>query len=495
MGVHLALENFQRVMALAPVEPVIINDLATVTEEERKTADRLISTRYESDLLSNEPACECRHTKGGYNLNVICDNCGTPVRHIFDQELYPLIWMRSPHGVQKLINPKVLNQLSMKFTKSGFNLIEWLCNTDYHPNVNQPEELKHLMEQGVQRGYNNFVSHFYEYVDILMNLKRYRQNRGRPDDLWQELNEQADCVLSDYVPLPNRSLLVIEKNEVGVFVDPIVTGAVDAIRTMISIDTAQSNFTVRQRENRTAKTLFALAKFYFQMDSEVLASKNGICRKHIYGTRNAYSMRAVISSMTKAHDYEEMHISWAGALTMFEVHLLNKLTRDRPEHPGGMTDNAAIGYLQEKIYEFDPYLYKLLRELIDESPDRGLWWTYQRNPSLERASMQLLKITDVKKDPKDPTNSVSILDVRGWNADFDGDAMNGVLALDNKTARALRPLLPHESVLELNTPRALSDNASLPKPVVSTIAAWYHSSERPPLDPRKQAFLNSLPDA
>lgn len=45
---------------------------------------------------------------------------------------------------------------------------------------------------------------------------------------------------------------------------------------------------------------------------------------------------------------------------------------------------------------------------------------FEYTPSLERGSVQLTRITKVKTDPAIPTVSISILIVKGLNADFDG---------------------------------------------------------------------------
>lgn len=488
MGVYLGLVNFTKLISSSEVQPIVVNDLANATEEDKRFLDNLISVRYDNtDLFSNEPSCECGTFKGGYNLNVVCPNCMKPVRELFDQLLKPLVWMRSPAGVEPLINPMIWTMLTQKFTKGTFGLIEWLCNTDYQPNVNRPPEVDEMLELGVQRGYNNFVRNFDTYLDILFSLKHFRMKKGQTDELRTLLNMYRDCVFSQYLPLPNKSLMIIENTQVGVFVDPIIVGAIDAIRTISSIDAPLANFTLRQKENRTAKTLAMLADFYFRVYHEILASKNGIFRKHVFGTRNHFSARAVISSNTKAHKYDELEIAWGQGVTLLKMHLTNKMLKR------GYTPNQCTAILQEYTVKYHPLLDELFHELIAESPNgRGLVCTFGRNPSLTRASAQKMYITKVKTDPNDPTITLSILAVKGFNADFDGDQMNLVLANDNITAEALENLAPHKNSLSLNKLRALTNASSIPKPVASTIANWLNYKREPSGDPMKVAFLDEL---
>lgn len=410
IGTYLALLNHDDVFNRSPITPIIINDISTATEAERDYVNRLISTCADGDMLSNEPSCECGELKGGYNLGSVCQNCKLPVKELFDQELQTLTWMRSPNGVEKLINPMVLTQLSTRFTKSKFNLIEWLCNTDYHPSANKPEEVAELLAMGVKRGYNNFIQNFDAYIEILFSLKNPKVRKGEVEDLQVHLKMSRSCCLSWHLPLPNKSLLVIEKTQVGIFVDPIVVGAVDAIRTICSIDTELSSFTLKQKENRTAKTLFILANFCNEVYHDILASKNGLFRKHVFGGRNYFSARAVISSNTRVHNSGELQISWGAGVTIFKIHLMNKLFKL------GWNPVNATAFLQKYTCVYHELLDTLFCELIDESPDKGIYAIFGRNPSLTRGSSQLMKITKIKTDVNDPTITMSILDVKGFNA-------------------------------------------------------------------------------
>ena len=409
MGISLELVNFEEMFRHTPIKPVILNDVQNVTEKDKERIDRLTSGRYDTDLLSNEPQCECGELVGGYNLGVICNNCNTPVRDMFEQELQPIVWMRAPHGVEKLINPVVLAQLSNKISKVNFNIIEWICNTNYQAS-SYPPEIDELLMAGVERGYNNFVRNFDKYIDILFNLKSMKTKRKELDDMRQLIYQQRDCIFSEFLPLPNKTLFVIENTKVGIYVDTIIAGAIDAIKTMASIDVPEANYSVRQKENRVAKALFTLVDYYMSVYHDILASKNGIFRKHVYGTRNNFSIRAVISSNTKAHSYDELHIPWATAVTKLKIHLMNKLFKL------GYSPNEATALLQEYTVKYHPLLDSMFKEIISENPS-GIPVIINRNPSLTRASCQQMFITKVKTDTNDCTISFSILSVRGPNAD------------------------------------------------------------------------------
>ena len=413
MGVHLEHVNFDEEFSRLNFSPIIINDCPTVTQQQKEYLDNLIYKRFESDLLSNEPKCECGETTGRYRLGSICPNCQTAVQNEMEQELRPMVWIRSPIGVQKLINPIILLKLVRHFNKSNFSLIEWLINTDYVASGQKPGYLDYLLSVGMKRGYNNFVARIEEYINILFEIKAFKPKKGSYDPLYYLVMKalKDGTLLSHHIPLINRSLLVIEETKVGKWVDPIVMGAIDAIRTVSSIDDPIMAYTPRQKENRIAKSLIALSNYYRDMLDEVLSGKPGMFRKHVFGTRNNFSMRNVITSLTKSHRYDELHIPWGAAVTTFKLHLMNKLLKR------GFTSNKATALLNQCVYRFDPLINDLFNELFAESKHGGLYCLFQRNPSLSRASAQRMLITKVKTDPDDPTIGLSILSVRGFNAD------------------------------------------------------------------------------
>jgi hypothetical protein len=477
VGVRLSLINFNELFYThATREPKIINDIAESSEQDRKEFNRLIYTTYSGDLLSNLPSCECGEIVGGYNVGVKCLACGTEVCSHVERDLEPIVWIRKPHGVNALINPIVWMMLKKRFTRSGYEIIRWICDTNYAPPVRKPQVVYRLEELKIPRGLNNFIEHFDTIMATLMDLKEYRKSAEHLE-LMTAINNQRDCVFSDYLPLPNRALLVIEESNVGTYVDPIITGAVDAIRMMAGIDSSLTSHSVRTKENRTVKTISQLAEFYEGLYKTTLAKKQGIFRKHVFGSRSHFSFRAVISSLTDAHDNEEIHIPWGIGLSVFRIHLMNKLMRR------GYTPNEGIAFLNKHASIYNEELDQLFQELIAESPMttetgvRGIPTIMQRNPSLERGSAQLVYITKVKTVVEIPTVSISILDVKGLNADFDGDQLNFTPCLDVHTTQELRGLAPFMSAFGLDSPRKVSSNLAQPKPVIATTANFVHDSD------------------
>ena len=456
--------------------PIIINDLDNNTEESRDVIRQLIVSRFSTDMVSLIPSCFCGQKKGQALTRdeTVCEVCGTKVTSSIEDDIEPLVWFRRPgindeQPISKLISPIVWIMLKHRFTKSGFNIIQWLCDTTYRTNVRQPKVVSKIVEAGIQRGYNNFVDNFDLIMSFLFNLKDFKVKKTKDDYLPIFLEQNRHKLFSDYIPLPNKSLLIIEKTDVGVYVDPIIIGAIDAIDMLVSIDNRFYDQNPKTKANRMVKALSKLCLYYENFYRFNLAVKSGQFRKHIYGGRSNFSFRAVISSLTGPHEYDEIHVPWGIGLTAFRPHLVNKLLKL------GMDLNSIIGLLLGNIERYHPLLDRLLKELIAESPLGKIPIALQRNPSLMQGSIQRVYITKFKSDPTDTTISIPILICKAFNADFDGDALNCTIATDNKMAAWLYSLAPEFNIYHLDFPDKISGNIGISKPVIAAHSAWLNS--------------------
>jgi hypothetical protein len=501
MGIHAEIISHDSIFnEYLSKEPIIVNDLPDISEADREKNDKLIFTKYDlinSDLLSNIPSCECGNTVGVDKLGdgmdikaVVCPDCHTEVKALHQQDLEPLLWLRAPEGVRAIINPIIWTMLSGKngFEKSNYDVIRWICDTTYKPQaIKEPPVIDFIRKSGIPRGYNNFVENFDAIMDFMFNLKFYSKKKLAP--LKALLKEYRHTVFSQHLPLPNRSLLVLEETNHGTYVDPTAPIAVNAIRMMVGIDSALSIHSLRVKENRTIKMIIETASFYDENSRTVLAKKEGIFRKHIFGTRSHFSGRAVISSLTDNHRYDEIHLPWGMSVGMFELHLKNKLLKE------GMTPWDADAFLAEHTQKYHPKLDEMFQQIIARSPiGGGIPCVLQRNPSLARSSAQAMFITKVKTDVNVPTISMSILAVVGFNADFDGDQLNLTLSLDLVTANELYRLAPHQSTFDLNAPRTVSRNLSMPKTVIATISNWLGWDQPETPDPNVLRNMAAIPE-
>ena len=475
-------------------EVLIINDLSDVSETDLITLRRKISVTYDSELMSSIPSCECGALMGEWKIGEKCNQCYTECSPPIEPDFESILWLRAPIGTNGpllLMNPTVWLMLSNRFTKSGWNILKWLTDTRYESQSKPIKETEKLLDMGVQRGWSWFCNNFDQLMDVLFNLpglKRKPSHAGykESNDLQKLLLDKRDCVFSNYLPLPNRSLLVIEKTNVEPYSNNENIGAIDAIQSMIGIDSELSGLSQKDKENRVARGIAGIAEYYYDFYTASIEPKPGIARKHLLGCRSHLSFRNVITSIKGPHDHDELHMPWGVATTVLEYHVYNKLFKQN------WTVNEMLGLMNKYAHEYSPFIDNIFEQLIAESPFKGLPVTHGRNPSLHRGSLQLLFATKVKKDPKDPTTSFSDLISSPYNSDFDGDAMSSTLVPDVFMAQGLMDLRPFFSGLDLKKPRQLSKHIIQTKPVVGMMANYYHHRDFEPLTEQQAAFMQAL---
>jgi DNA-directed RNA polymerase beta' subunit len=145
------------------------------------------------------------------------------------------------------------------------------------------------------------------------------------------------------------------------------------------------------------------------MFGDPFSKKEGLLRNTVFGGRTPFAFRSVIVSESGVHDYEQIKIPYSQAVTMFKVHLLNKLYKK------GYTHRDAWEYIDRHTITRDALLEELLYEIFQEAPGgKGVRCLFVRYPTLARGSIQALHINDIS----DNVSSLSVLCTRAPNADF-----------------------------------------------------------------------------
>jgi len=470
MGIYLQIVDHDELFESAKTEPVLVNNFNLTSQNEVDQINDLIYTTYDDDTLEVLPTCDCGKIKGGDKVGRLCPKCGTVCLSVTERPLESLLWIATPKGVDTLINPEVFIIFKKKFLVSGVSVFEWMINPNYRiPKDIDPPPIVKLKECGYKRGLNNFFRNFDSIMNTLIHDKIIKLNTvSERHELLQFIKENRKALFSKHIPLPSKLTFITEKTAMGTYADPTITSAVDAIRTISSIENSVTPLNQNTIESRTVQALTKISEYYETFFKASLSPKAGWFRKHIFGSRVHFSFRAVITSLSQPHSYDEVHLPWSLSVMFLKVHLINKLLKRN------FTPNEAIRHLYEHTLKYDILLDEIFNELIAESFEGGIPIILQRNPSLTRGSIQQLRVTKVKSDPEINTVSVSVLILPAWNADFDGDALNAMLIHDFKSLNSLSRLKPHLYALDIKTPRKLSGYMALPVPVVSNIAAWVH---------------------
>lgn len=476
MGIFLELVDHDKVFEEEVGPKVIINDIVIKTDCDSNAANDLLFTRFDNDILSNVPTCKCGATHGRRNLHAICPipTCGTPVEFQFSTKLRSNVWLRTPRGIDRLFNVHFWHTLNSHFTKSGFKLLQWVVDPNYKE-VTVPHKLlaqvsSEMEARGIRRGYNSFVQNFDEVYKILHQaMWRHDDKPAALEALANYVAFNRDIMFNDHLPLPNKAMTVVSENHMGSYVSSNGVEFVESCRLVMGIDDPDKMRPVSRVEDRVIKFLNAMGKYHYEQ-FKLFSKKEGPFRRQLYGSRQHFTFRAVISSETNAHTSDEIYIPWAIALVVLRKHITGKLLHR------GYTIPEILTLLNEYARKTHPVLREVLDELIAESRWGGIPMLLNRNPTLGRGSIRRLRITKVKDDVTDPTITMSILIVRGFNADFDGDALNAVLLLDDQMVEYMDGLLPHKSTFSFDRPFAISSDLDLPKPTVALLNNWYNRS-------------------
>lgn len=469
MGISLTIMDLDKDFANQTIPPVIINDIDDTDKVQSQMFSDMIYTVFDGEVMDNIISCDCGSITTQMNLGAYCNNCRSYARRRNEPTIDALLWLRRPKGCPPMINPKVLHELDLNIVVSGFTPIRYLVDTQYRPKLNSNASIliDWMREQGFERGYKFFYENYDRIVESLCNHKFFRV-KGKDVLLFCKLYREVTFV--EYIPLPNKSLLIIEENSTGIYRERSIENAIDACRTVVGIDLDVKGYTQKMRENRMIKAIYLLNDFVSQYIKNNIKGKGGAIRKHMIAARTYWTCRAVISSLTGQHDYDEIHIPWGVGIGILRLHLANKL------HRLGMTPREAINFLNEHAAIYHPLIDRLFKEIIDEAkPHKGLPALFCRNPSLLRGSIVRFFITKVKSDPSDVTQSISILAVRSLNADFDGDQTSMALCVDEWMADKAYAFAPHQNVMDSGNYRKLTDCFAVTKPFALNVGNWFRN--------------------
>ena len=413
MAVFQRLLDLDEEIASARIPAIIVNDLPNETEADLNNIFNMVTTQYFGDKISMLPRCHCGFLKMQSLLNDICPRCGTPVQSSIENDIQSVLWFRKPNEIASLMSPIVFTMLRNRFTKQGWDVIQWLIDPSYKPTVRMTTFMARIIEEGFPRGWNNFIMNFERIFMFLVRLRDFSVGRDEIDHLFYLWIYHKKKFFCSYLPLPNRTMFVFENTNVGIYRNSSTDNAMQYISTMLSIDRSIQPLSNKAKENRIAKMMLRMAEYTEDYIKKELSPKSGQIRKHDIATKTVMSFRTVATSITKPWDYECIEIPWFVGLMTFRPMLINKLDRY------GMSVNKAANMLLSHVGCYDPLLDRLLNEIIEEAPNGRLSFTYQRNPSLKQGAAQQV-YAKIKNNPADKTTGVPLPICKAPNLDFDG---------------------------------------------------------------------------
>lgn len=391
-GLYGVLVNYDDLYDATSDQSILINHFNMKDPEDEKRLNAMLFTEYDGDILESKPHCECKRESGEPSLGKICQECGTPVISSNEKPMESILWAEVPDGVIGFIHPQAWTVLNDAFRHRRVDMIRYMVDPNYRVSKQLEErDSVFLKLKGMKwkRSINHFITNFDEAMDFLLGAKIVTPVSQRVM-VEAFIEENRALFFPRYLPVPNKALFITESTAVGTYVDDVICSAVDMVRNAASDGHRLVPVSQQVKENRVAKSVHLLATFYSNYTNENLAGKPGIYRRQIYGGRLDFTGRAVISSITKPHVYDELHLPWAMGLTILKPHISSKLRRR------GFTPNEANRLIVRSLKSYSPILDEVLQELLNEAPGGAIPFVFQRNPTLLIGSAQQLRVTLVK---------------------------------------------------------------------------------------------------
>lgn len=475
-GAMLKIQNLDDVWESNTVRSIDINDIPYTTVKDRELFDKTIITVYgdDYDQLDVPASCNCvdettRLTGIQYRGN-ICPHCKTKVDYDHLKGYEHNMWIRTPEGVPSLIHPFVFAIMYEKLVPSGakhWNGFMWLIRSTYRepPATNQKayDFCLELKAQGFKRGLEYFEEQYDKIVEFLLskttNLKDF--------DAYSKLLRSAKPdAFPHRLPVPTKSSLVLKNTSLGNFSEKSLAYAKDAIVAVATLDEDKPSSV---KGNRMAHVMESLYLYLEETTKESYNKKGQVARGLLYGTVTEYTLRAVLSSETGPHQYDETKVPYSELVVLLEVHLVSLLVKRY-----GWGFKRALNYINNHKANIDPFVEELLTTLFKESPTgRGFHCLMTRYPSLDKGSTRLFLITGWTKG----TITLSILAVKAPNADFDGDNMTLTLLLSKEDVEAAIYFHPSRGIHDLSSPGEVDHDMQLPDPTVVNIYSFFEEED------------------
>lgn len=445
-------------------DKIIINDLKFFSKLDNEKLNNSLMTVYNNaETLSIKPSCDCGKVVGVYMVGKLCSDCGTVCQESF-KKVKPLLWLKALTPELKFLNPTVWLMITTLFSKQSaskitIDYLRYFCDSRYNPEGKNelPSHVAQIYNfLGGVRTYENTMSKLVDILKFMLSLSRYKDQEKQHNisQLITLITNNKDDIFTNYLPIVNKKLFVVENTTKGKFINLASSDIINCVKTWLKA-CSEENLSEKMKSSVTGTVISNLARLYHTYYNDYVVKKEGMLRKHVYGARSHFTFRCVIVSISGQHNYDEVIAPWCVATSAFRPHILNKLVKR------GYSYKNASNILFRAVKKFNPEIYDILNELIEETPGKGIEILTQRNPSLFQGSMQKVYITKFNNNPSDVSFKISSLIAKHPNADFDGDELNQTILLDNLVAKEVDTFKPHYNIPDVSKPYAISGNFGL----------------------------------
>jgi hypothetical protein len=378
--------------------------------------------------------CKCGYLRGNFYEGMRCPkpDCNTIVKPLTDDITYKA-WLTLPeeHIPFKILHPRIYKLLHRTWLKG-------LLDQILDPSKDLPKKHKKHLGQGMSYFYRNFDS-IMEYL-----YNNHDKNNSNIPHIRSVIAEYKDILFVDALPALNSFLHTIITSHKGKYPDKSAKHVLKAqlILSKICSDVTCKGVDVSQIDEAIVSFYNAYLEYIKIIGKDKLFGKDRFIRKHIFGSRYHFSFRTVIGPIVEPHRYDEIHAPWIVGILSMKLELINYFMNRH-----GMVINDILAKLHRAQSTYDADVDKALKTFVKECPFFGLPILFNRNPSMIHGSLELQFVTKFKTDLNDYTTNLSGTNVTRYNADHDGDCMNGLFIKEMDVVPTLMNMHPSTNLI------------------------------------------------
>lgn len=379
--------------------------------------DQLINS---SKFMDVEYRCDCGAFIGQDIIGRVCPRCGTEIS-LHSLNFNYTGWIDiAPHHV---ITPIYYNMLSRVLTPNMLKYILGDYKSDYSVPYNENDT--NFYENKKNRKTGRIVQNDIAYIKKkIPKSKQCYEGLGHDQffERFEEvltacatknvedvkmLLEEKDAVFTSKIPVYSTAFRPVSKTSETMFYPKINKFFSQIVAIQCKLEDMTLPIEVIQGLNFIQNCWIDATDHLIKNE---ISKKEGFVRSEIVGGTFSFSGRGVIT-LDISLNVDEVDLPIVSCITGFQYKITHILATRY-----NMTLEQAYLYVQG--YKNHP----LVVEILDEIMAEGQWIFILREPTINMASIELCKIRRYKID--DDTISLPPETLSGFNADFDGDALN-----------------------------------------------------------------------
>lgn len=412
-----------------------------------KSYNGIFSTRFGQTLhdinaFMNKWTCECKNPKlqGTFYAGVTCPICGTKVRYVGDEmdyfgwivlHEYYIIAPNFYKSIEFFIGPKILNNI-IKFVdnknEDGFSI----------PTERPKDEPFYGI--GMEEFHNKFE-------DI---MKYYLTKAPHKKDYYDNIMGHKDIVFTQSIPVYTTLLRPFRVDGNTFYFE-----GVNSIYNILAKNVATINKPRLkiQRRNKKPKEelLYDSQRQFNELYKEIItsfSSKKGDFRSS-YGGRMNYSTRCVIVSDPQLR-CDQIRLPYHALVELLQQVIINILCKSYTIP----YDQAYKIWYKSQINK-DKRVYNIIKGLIEDS-EEGLPLLIDRPPTIQKGSIIFVWCVGINDNY---TMTIPVLPLAGLVADFDGDALSGLLLINKELIKRCNERLNPRNAGFISPNDGMFDNA------------------------------------